>query len=120
MSFRFSDGFSGVRSAVNAFGDALNEEGQLQQATPNENADKERDDSRDKSDESFGGGILKAQDHVGDDADAAAENSNDVKNLHEAAHELLLKREVNESRKEVLFVGHEASWLNFDEERAFS
>jgi hypothetical protein len=119
MSFHLAVSSSGVRSAVNAFRDALNEEGQLEQATPNKNAYKERHDSRHKSNESIGGGILEAQDHVRDDADAATENTNNVKNLHEAAHELVLEGEVNETRKEVLFVGHVASWLNFDDEPGF-
>jgi len=108
-----------VRSAINAFRNALNEESQLEQAAPNENAHKERYDSCHQGDESFGWGILKAIDHVGDDADATTENTYDVKNLHEAAQELLLEREVNETRKEVLFVGHLASWQDFDDEPGF-
>jgi hypothetical protein len=120
MSFCLAADASGVRSAVNAFRNALNEEGQLEQPTPNENANKKRHDSCHKSNESLSWGVLKAHDHVGDDADAAGENPNDVKNLHEAAHELMLEREVNETRKEVLFVGHVASWLDFDDGRAFS
>jgi len=54
-----------------------------------------------------------------DDPNGDAKNTNDVKNLYETAQELLLEREVNETRKEVLFVGHVASWLNFDEEPGF-
>jgi hypothetical protein len=119
MSFCLAAGSSGMRSALNTLCNALYEERQLEQATPNENAHKERHDSRYKSNESFGGRSLKAKDDVRDDADAAAENTNDVKNLHEAAHELLLKREVNETRKEVLILGHVASWLNFDDEPGF-
>jgi len=119
MSFHLASDFSGVRSAVNALRDALDQESQFEQAAPNENADKERHDSRHESDQSFCWGILKAIDHVRDHADATTENTYDVKNLHEAAQELLLEREVNETRKEVLFVGHVASWLNFDEEPGF-
>jgi hypothetical protein len=106
-------------SAINTFRNSLYEERQLEQASPNENAHKERHDSRYKGDESFGGRSLKAKDHVRDDADTAAENANNVKNLHEAAHELVLKREVNETRKEVLILGHVASWLDFDDEPGF-
>jgi hypothetical protein len=119
MSSHFAGGSSGVRSAVNALRNALNEEGQLKQSAPNENAHKKRHNSYHESNESLSGGILKAHDHVRDDANAAAENPNDVKNLHEAAHELVLEREVNETRKEVLVVGHVASWLDFDDEPGF-
>ena len=119
MSFHLAVDSSGVGGAVNAVRNALNEECQYEQAAPNETTHKEPHDSRHESNESFGGRILKAIDHVRDDADAATENANDVKNLHEAAHQLLLKREVNETRKEVLFVGHVASWLDFDDEPGF-
>jgi hypothetical protein len=102
--------------AVNTFSDALNEEGQLQQAPPNEDAHEERHDSRDQRDDSVGGRILEAQDHVRYDADAAGKNANNVKNPYDAAHELPLEREVNETRNEVLFLRHVASWQDLDEE----
>src|SRR5437016_3384974 len=34
----------------------------------------------------------------------------------DAEHDLLLEREVNETRKEVLFLGHVASWQDLDDE----
>src|SRR5215469_5182159 len=102
--------------AINAVSDAQNKEGQFQQAPPDKHAHKERHDSRDKRDESIGGRVLEAQDHVRDDRNAAGKNPNNIKNLYQAAHHLLLEREVDETRKEVLFLGHVASWQDLDEE----
>jgi len=115
----FADDSSGVRGAVNAVRNALNENRQLKQAPPDKNAYKETDESHTQIDESIGGRFLEANNRMGDNPDAGAENSNEVKNLYETAHELLLEREVNETRKEVLFVGHVASWLDFDDEPGF-
>ncbi|HEX8764417.1 MAG TPA: hypothetical protein VF740_04615 [Candidatus Acidoferrum sp.] len=118
MSFHLAD-ISGVRSAVNAVRNAVNQEGQLEQAAPNQNAYKEGDESHAQIDKSIGGRFLETNDRMGDDPDASAQNPNDIENLDDAAHELVLKREVNETRKEVLIVGHEASWLDFNEEPGF-
>src|SRR5437762_13183105 len=109
-----------MRRAINPYGDALNDERQPEQPAPNENAHEETHDSRHKSDESFGRRLLEAHDNVVDDVDAAAKNANDVENLHDAANELLLEREVNQTRKEVLIVGHVASWQDFNDEQGFT
>jgi len=108
-----------MRSAINTFRNALNEESQLEQAAPSENTHEKRDNAYAKVDKSIRRGLLGSLDHIDDDADAAAKNANDVENFYEAAYELLLEREVNETRKEVLFVRHVASWLDFDEEPGF-
>jgi len=120
MSFRLAGGVSGVRSAIDALGNAYDDECQLEEHSHYENAHKETNNSTQKTEEPLRWGFLEAQDNVIDDINAPAENTDDVKNLHEAAHELLLKREVNETRKEVLFVRHVASWLNLMTSRAFS
>jgi hypothetical protein len=105
---------SGVRGTIDAIGNSQNDECHLQQNSPNENAHKETHNSCDKDDQPLGGGLLEAQDNVSDDADAAGENPNDIEKLHEAARELLLKGEVEKGRKEVLIVGHVASWQSLD------
>src|SRR5437763_15980757 len=55
--------------------------------------------------ECLGGGILGAQDHVRDNADASCKNANNIKNVQEGAHEQLLEREMKETHKGVRIVG---------------
>src|SRR5215472_7402451 len=108
-----------VRGAIDTVRNAHDDQRQFQESARYESADKETNNSPAKTDEPLRGGFLEAQDNVVDDINAAAENPKDIENLYDAASELLLKREINQTRKEVLIVGHVASWQDFVDEQGF-
>src|SRR5690242_20236762 len=106
---------SRARGAIDAFGNAYDHQGQFEQNPQNQNAHKVAHDSCDKIDQSLCRGDLEAQNHTSHYSNSTGENPNDIENLDNAAYQLLLKREVEEPRKEVLIVGHVACWRDFDD-----
>jgi hypothetical protein len=101
---------SGVRGAVNAVGYFQDHESQLQQNSYHENTDEEGDDTYDQIDEPFRGGALHADDDINDDGDSATEDGKKIEQLDDATREQRVEREIKKAGKEILFLGHEASW----------
>src|ERR1700741_3883195 len=101
-----------MRSSINAFGDPQDHERQLQQDSSDESADEEREDSNDQVAQPFRGRLLITEHDASHDHDSAEKDGDNVQQLCNAARELVLEREVEEPREEILFIGHAASWAH--------
>jgi hypothetical protein len=100
---------SGVRGALDTFCDPQDHKSQLEQDSCDENPDEERNDSHNEVDQPLRGGLLITKHDASYDRDSAEDDAENVQKLYDAASELVLEREVEESRKEIFFFGHAAS-----------
>jgi hypothetical protein len=102
--------------AVDAFGDAKNEEAQLEQKARHENAHEKRHDATDQIDQTLRWGLLHPDYDANNHGDSTAEKGDDVKEFYETAKNGVVEREVKKPSKEVFFVRHAASWLEIREQ----
>src|SRR6266704_1173895 len=100
---------SRMRCAINALRDAQDHERELEQDSRDENPHEERHDSHDQVDYSVRRRTLITEHHTSHDRDSTKDDAENVQQLYNAASELVLEREVEKARKEVLFIGHVAS-----------
>src|SRR5437899_913195 len=98
-----------MSGALDAFCDAQDYQRQFKQNSRNENTDEERNDSHDQVDQPLRGRLLITKYDASYDHDSAKDDPENIQKLNNAASELVLEREVEESRKEILFFGHAAS-----------
>jgi hypothetical protein len=99
-----------VRGAVNAVGYFQDHESQFEQNSYHENTNEERDETYDQIDKPFRGGMLHADNDVNDDGDSAADDRKEIEQLDDSTREQGIEREIKKASKEILFLGHEASW----------
>src|SRR6266851_7314948 len=100
---------SGMRGALDTFCNPQDHQCQLQQDSRDKNSDKQRHDPYDQVDQPVRGRLLITEHDTSHNQDPAEDDAENVQELYDAASELVLKREVEESRKEILFFGHAAS-----------
>jgi len=98
-----------MRCAIDAFRNAQDHERELEQQSPDENPDEERQNSHDQVNYSVGRRLLITEYDLSHNRDSTEDDAENVQQLYDAASELLLEREVEKARKEVLFIGHVAS-----------
>jgi hypothetical protein len=101
-----------VRSAVDAVSNAQDDQRQFKEQSCHEDADEESDNSADEINQSLGGRLLHAEDDTGDDGDTAREDGDNVQQFYETAKQRMMEREIEESSKKILFIGHAASWAH--------
>lgn len=99
-----------MRGAIDTIGDALDDQTKLQKEAHNESTHEQGNDSCDEIDQSLCRRLLHAEDDAGDYHDSAGENGDDVQQFYEAAKQRMIKREIEKSRKEILFIGHASPW----------
>ena len=95
--------------AIDAFRNAQDHEGEFDQDSPDEYPHEESHDSHDQVDDSVRRRLLITEHNLSHNRDSSEEDAENVQQLYDAASELLLEREVEKARKEVLFIGHVAS-----------
>src|SRR5260370_27413714 len=98
-----------MRCAIDALRDAQDHECELEQDSRDENPHEERHDSHDQVDYSVCGRLLITEHDLSHNRDSTEDDAENVQQLYNAASELVLEREVEKARKEVLFIGHVAS-----------
>ena len=98
-----------MRGAVDAFGDAQDNECQLQEDPGDEDPDEERHDAHNEVDQPLRGRLLITEHDAGHDGYAAEDDGDNVEQFHDPAGELMIKREIEKAREEILFIRHVAS-----------
>jgi hypothetical protein len=101
-----------MRGALDTLHDPQDKQGKLKQQSYNENAHEESQDSRDEIDQSLRGRLLIAEHDASHDRDSAEDDGGHVQQLYKAAKERMIEREIEKPRKEILFLGHAASWAH--------
>src|SRR5580704_19646809 len=100
---------SRMRGAIDAFGDAQDNECQLQQNSSDEDPHEERHDADDEVDQPLRRRLLITEHDAGHDGYSAEHDGDNVKQLHDPAGELMMERKIEKTCKEILFIKHVAS-----------
>jgi len=112
LRFRVAALVSGTRRVVYAIRNPQDQQRKLEQRSYNQNAHGERHDSNDQVDQPFRGRVLITEHDVSHDRDSTEDDGEYIQQLYKTAKERMIESEIKESRKEILFFGHAASWAH--------